>query len=306
MIIPKKLKKGDTIGVIAPSNPIQEDDKKYINKSTELFENLGYKVKLGKHAYSNLLGYSANVLEKSGDINDMFADNSVNAIFCVKGGCNSNSVFDYLDYDLIANNPKILCGFSDSTSLTNAITSKTGLITFNGPTFKSLTSWETDYSFKEVVKRFIEQNIDLGNNDEKYLTLHAGKATGKLIGGNLSLTTQMVCGKYCLDFKDKILFIEELGYESDPTRVSSCLYYMKQNGVFDVISGLWIGNYEHPSNISLEKIVIDTLENNISFPIIKSNNFGHIDKKIVIPIGTTATIDTNQNKKIVLNENCVL
>lgn len=306
MKVPNKLKIGDTIGVIAPSNQIQEDDKKYIDKSTELFENLGYKVKLGKHVYSNALGYGANVLEKSEDINNMFADNSINAIFCVKGGCNSNSVFDYLDYNLIANNPKILCGFSDSTSLTNVITSKTGLITFNGPTFKSLTSWETDYSFKEVVKRFIEQNIDLGNEDEKFFTLHSGKATGKLIGGNLSLTTQMVCGKYSLDFRDKILFIEDLGYESDPTKISSCLYYMKQNGVFDVISGLWIGNYEHPSNISLEKVVIDTLENNINFPIIKSNNFGHIDKKIVIPIGTIATIDTNQNRKIVLNENCVL
>lgn len=304
-MIPNKLKKGDTIGIIAPSDSIQERDKIYIDESTSLFEDLGYKVKLGKHVYSNTLGYSASSLEKSEDINSMFADKTVSAIFCVKGGCNSNSVFDYLDYDLIANNPKILCGFSDSTSLTNAITLKTGLVTFNGPTFKSLTSWETDYSFKEVVKRFIDKNLDLGNPDDEFLTLNHGKAVGKLIGGNLSLTTQMVCGKYSLDFKDKILFIEDLGLEAEPTRISSYLYYMKQNGVFDKISGLWIGNYEHESNISLEKIVLDTLGNNIRFPIIKSNNFGHIDKKTVIPIGTTASIDTTQDKKIVLTENCV-
>ncbi len=304
-MIPNKLKKGDTIGIIAPSNSIQEDDKPYIDKSTSLFEELGYKVKLGKHVYSNSLGYSANVLEKSEDINNMFADKNVSAIFCVKGGCNSNSVFDYLDYDLISNNPKILCGFSDSTSLTNVITLKTGLVTFNGPTFKSLTSWETDYSFKQVIKRFIDKSLDLGNIDDKFSTLHKGKAIGKLIGGNLSLTTQMVCGKYSLDFQDKILFIEDLGYESEPTRISSYLYFMKQNGVFDKISGLWIGNYEHPSNISLEKIVLDTLGDDIKFPIIKSNNFGHIDKKTVIPIGTTASIDTNKDMKIILTENCV-
>lgn len=304
-MIPSKLKKGDTIGIIAPSNSIQEDDKPYIDKSISLFENLGYKIKFGKYVYSNILGYSASCFEKAEDINNMFADNSVNAIFCVKGGCNSNSVFDYLDYNLIKNNPKIICGFSDSTSLTNVITQKTGLVTFNGPTFKSLTSWETDYSFKEVIKRFIDQNLDLGNEDDEFFTLNSGKITGKLIGGNLSLTTQMVCGKYSLDFQDKILFIEELGYESEPTRVSSCLYYMKQNDVFDKISGLWIGNYEHHSNISLEKIVLDTLGNNINFPIIKSNNFGHTDKKTVIPIGTTANIDTNQDRKIILTEKCV-
>lgn len=304
-MIPRKLKKGDTIGVIAPSNSIQEDDKPYIDKSISLFENLGCKIKFGKYVYSNILGYSASCLEKAEDINNMFSDNSVNAIFCVKGGCNSNSVFDYLDYDLIKNNPKIICGFSDSTSLTNIITQKTGLVTFNGPTFKSLTSWETDYSFKEVSKRFIDQNLDLGNEDDEFSTINSGKATGKLIGGNLSLTTQMVCGKYSLDFQDKILFIEELGYESEPTRVSSYLYYMKQNGVFNKISSLWIGNYEHSSNISLEKIVLDTLDNNINFPIIKSNNFGHIDKKTVIPIGTTASIDTDKDRKIILTENCV-
>lgn len=304
-MIPEKLKKGDTIGVIAPSNSIDEDDKLFIEKSSKLFEDLGFEILLGDFVYSHSLGYGASPIEKATDINNMFSNKDIKAIFCVKGGENSNTTFDYLDYDLIKNNPKILCGFSDSTSLTNAITAKTGLITFSGPTFKSLTSWETDYSFKEVVKRFIDASLDLGNPDDKFEILNPGIATGKLIGGNLSLTTQMVCGKYSLDFTDKILFIEELGFESSPERVSSCLYYMKQNGVFDKIKGLWIGNYEHPSGYSLEKIVFDTLGNSISFPIIKSNNFGHIDKKTVIPIGTCAKIDTSLDLPIVLLENCV-
>ena len=83
----------------------------------------------------------------------------------------------------------------------------------------------------------------------------------------------------------------------------SALYYMKQNGVFDKIKGLWIGNYD--GSISLERILLDTLEEEYKFPIIKSNNFGHIDKKVVIPIGTMAKIDTNQKIKIELVENCV-
>ena len=306
MKIPSSLKKGDTIGVIAPSNSIDIDDNEFIQKSSKLFEDLGFKIKLGEFVYSHSLGYSASPLEKARDINSMFANSDIKAIFCVKGGENSNTTFDYLDYELIKNNPKILCGFSDSTYITNAITSKTGLVTFSGPTFKSLTSWETDYAFKEVVKRFIDKNLDLGVPEDKFETLREGITTGRLIGGNLSLTAQMVCGKYALDFTDKILFIEELGFESNPSRISSYLFYMKQNGVFDKIKGLWIGNYEHSSGYSLEKIVFDTLGNDFHFPIIKSNNFGHIDKKTVIPIGTIAKIDTSLDKKIILLENCVI
>ena len=81
---------------------------------------------------------------------------------------------------------------------------------------------------------------------------------------------------------------------------------MKQNGVFDKIKGIWLGNYEHESKITLEKILLDTLEDQYNFPIIKSNNFGHLETKTVIPIGINARIDTSKDVKIELIENCVL
>ena len=115
----------------------------------------------------------------------------------------------------------------------------------------------------------------------------------------------MVCGKYSIDFKDRILFIEDLGEESNPKFESNFLYYMKQNGVFNQIKGLWIGNYEHESQIKLENIVLDVLEDNYNFPIIKSENFGHIAEKQVIPIGVKSRIDTMNEEKIILMEKCV-
>ena len=234
----------------------------------------------------------------------MFKNPEIKAIFCASGGANSNSTFEYLDYETIKNNPKILCGFSDSTSITNMITAKTGLVTFNGPTFKALTSWDTEYGYKQVMKRFVEGKLELSESGEEFVTIKEGIAEGELIVGNLNLTTNMVCGKYSLDFKDKILFIEELVFESDPTMVSNYLYKMKQNNVFKQIKGLWIGNYE--GKIPLEKIVLDVLEDEqITIPIIKSNNFGHIDKKQVIPIGIKAKIETKEKVKIKLLEKCV-
>lgn len=304
-MLPKAIKPGDTIGVIAPSNVILKKDEEYIQKSTKLFEDLGYKVKFGKYVRENSLGYGVTAKQKAEDINNMFKDEEVKAIICVKGGADSNSTFDYIDYELIKNNPKIICGFSDITSIINCIYSKTGLITFNGPTFKSLTSWETDYAFKELIKRLQDKSLELGIEQDKYETIQDGIVEGELVGGNLSLITRLVNGEYQLDFTDKILFIEELGLESDPNLVNHYLYHMKQNGVFDKIKGIWVGNYEHESGIELEKILLDVLDEEYNFPITKSNNFGHCDKKTIIPIGTKARIDTSKDKKIILLEECV-
>lgn len=296
-----KLKKGDTVGVIAPSSKIDEDDLEAINNSVLLMESTGLKVKFGKNAFKNTLGYGATPKEKAEDINEMFADKEVKLIFCVSGGFNSNSVFDYLDYDIIKNNPKPLCGFSDSTSIENVIYSKTGVITFNGPTFKSLTSWATPYAYEEFVKRFIDGDMSLGKPEDEYVTVCKGQAEGILVGGNLSLTNEMVCGKYSIDFTDKILFIEEFCLESPPELVSNYLYHMKQNGVFDKIKGIWVGNYD--GSVALEKILLDVLEDEYKFPIVKSNNFGHTEKKTVIPVGGKARIDTTKAVKIEITEN---
>lgn len=304
-MIPKRLQKGDIIGIIAPSNPITQKSMIDINNSIKLLENSGYIIKMGKYALNNEYGYSASPESKAKDINEMFADNKIKMLFCATGGFNSNSLFDYLDYELIKNNPKIICGFSDSTSLLNAIHEKTELVTFHGPTLKSLTTWKTDYGFKAIIKRFEKQSLELGTPEDEYITVKEGICQGKLVGGNLSLISKMVCGKYSVNFKNKILFIEDLGLESPEGMISNYLYYMKQNEVFDNISGIWIGNYEVESGIGLEDIILQVLGNKYDFPIIKSNNFGHTDKKTVIPIGTMARIDTRKKVKIELLEKCV-
>lgn len=305
MIKPNKLKICDTIGVVAPSNPIIGENIEELEQAKIIVERSGFKVKYSKNLFSNTNGYSATAKEKAEDINEMFKDKEIKMIWCAKGGENSNSVFEYLDYELIKNNPKIICGYSDITSITNLITAKTGLVTFSGTNFKTIATDETDYSYKEAIKRFVDCSLDLGVESEEYQTIRNGIAEGELIGGNLSLTKNLVCGKYSIDFTDKILFLEELGFESDPALVSNNLYYMKQNGVFDKIKGLWIGNYEHESNISLEKIILDTIRDEYKFPIIKSNNFGHIETKTIIPIGIKASINTEKHREIRLLENCV-
>ena len=162
MIIPNKIKKGDTIGVVAPSNPIIGDNIEEIKRAKEIVEADGFKVKFSKNLFSNTNGYTGTAKEKAEDINNMFADKEIKMIWCAKGGNNSNSTFEYLDFETIKNNPKIICGYSDITSLTNIITEKTGLVTFSSTNFKTIATDETDYSYKDAIKRFADGDLKLG------------------------------------------------------------------------------------------------------------------------------------------------
>ena len=305
MLIPERLKIGDTIGVIAPSDPIIGIKIEELNRAKEILEKEGFKVKYSKNIFSNTNGYSSTAKEKAEDINEMFSDKEVKMIWCAKGGENSNTTFEYIDYEIIKQNPKIICGYSDAIALINIINEKTGLVTFSGTNFKTIATDETDYSYKEAIKRFVDGSLEIGQKGEKYITIKEGISEGQLIGGNLYSTRGIVSGEYSINFKDKILLIEEFGLESGPEFVSNYLYYMKQNGVFENIKGLWIGHYNHESGTSIEKVVMDVLGNEYNFPIIKSNNFGHTETKTVIPIGTKAKIDTNKDIKIELVEKCV-
>ena len=305
MIKPNKIKIGDTIGVVAPSDPIIGNNVEEMEKAKNIIEKLGYKVKYANNLFSNTNKYSNTANEKADDINDMFRDPEIKMIWCAKGGENSNSTFEYIDYDLIKENPKIICGYSDITSLTNIITQKTNLITFSGTNFKTIATDETDYSLNEVLKRFSEGSLEFGDEQDKYITVREGRAEGRLIGGNLSLIRGLVAGKYSINFKNKILFLEELGFETGPALMSNFLYYMKQNDVFKEINGIWLGNYTHESQIKIEEVLIDVLRDECTFPIIKTENFGHIERKTVIPIGAMAQIDTSKNIKIKLIEDCI-
>ena len=301
-IIPNKLNKGDIIGIISPSSILQnEDDLNILTKSINTFEQLGFNVQKGKYAFANETGYGTTAKHKAYDINEMFKNPNIKAIFTTTGGENSLSTFEYLDYELIKNNPKIICGFSDTTSILNEISEKTGLVTYLGPSMKSISSGETDYRLKSVMDRLVNGRTNLFYDEDikEIKIIREGKAKGQLVGGNLTLTTDLISGKYKIDFENKILLMEDLAFEAIPEKVSHDLYKMKQEGIFDQISGIWIGNYD--GEIPLEKILLDTIDD-IEFnkPIIKSENFGHGEKKIVIPIGQEAEIDTNNYIPITL------
>ncbi|HEX5564736.1 MAG TPA: LD-carboxypeptidase, partial [Sporosarcina sp.] len=137
MIIPEKLKRGDEIRIIAPSRSASILSEEGVHAAKGRLENLGFVVSFGKHVFDKDLQSSTSIQQRVDDLHEAFADKSVNGILTVIGGFNSNELLPYIDYELIKENPKVFCGYSDITAIGTAISTQTGMVTYSGPHFSS-------------------------------------------------------------------------------------------------------------------------------------------------------------------------
>lgn len=292
-----RLKKNDIIGVCAPSGCLKSKHKKELKIAENRLKDLTIKVIYSKNIFANSCGYSASVEEKIEDINTLINDNKVKAIAFAKGGNNANSILNYIDYESIKKNPKIFFGFSDNTVILNAIYKKTGLITYHFTNYKGLFEDEVEFNKERFIESFINGYKGELKQNTKWTTIRKGIASGKLIGGNLGSIVKILNTKYCPSFKNNILFIEDLSLENSIEEVSSLLYQLKMNNVFEQISGLLIGNYDTKEVITFEDVIKEVV-NEYTFPIIKCNDFGHTGTNSVLPIGIKCTLDSYKCKLI--------
>ncbi len=289
---PAALKSGDTVAISSPAGAIWDD------KQIEIFSNIlkgfGYRVVLGKTLYEKF-GYFAGTDEfRAKELNDFFADKTIKAIFCMKGGWGCARILDKVNYEQIKNNPKILIGFSDITSLLIAITTKTGLITFHGPVGNSGWNDYTKNVFNEVcIKGSAYSYSENPITEDKIVTINKGTAYGQLIGGNLTVLSSIVGSSYLPNFKNKILFLEEA--KEEPYSIDRMLTQLKLCGVLDEISGFVFGKCakclaEEPLKAFTFDEVIQQHIKPLGIPAFYGTMIGHIENKFTIPIGINATI----------------
>ena len=300
----EKLKRGDTIGIIAPSEPITEKYKEYMKKSIKIFEDMGFKIKLSKNIYKNTYGYSATPEEKASDINDMFSDKEVKAIISAVGGDNSFNCLGLIDYENIKRNPKIICGYSDATNYLEAIYTKTGLITYHHLEMIDLgRKAKKDFELSQFKKVLIDGTLGEVDKNSKYITLQKGCVEGIIVGGNVPSMVTLLNTEYFPDLTDKILFLEVYATSTDFDLADRYIGLLKYHGVFDKIKGLWIGHYHGDTeDTKIEDIFMRHLKE-YDFPILKCDDFGHDCEKVVIPIGSKVKLDANNCKVIILEEN---
>jgi len=297
-MIAKRLKKGDTIGIVAPSKAFIEENRFELDNFVSYMTELGLKVKFSKNfsAKDKYVKIAGSPQQRSDDLNEMFSDPEINAIWCYQGGDAANQVLDLIDYELIKKNPKIILGKSDVDIILLALNKKIGLITFHGPDPKIGRNKEMDFEYnkKWFQKRIMNASKEIEANE--HITIRDGKAQGKLLGCNLTILGKLAGTEYFPDFTDSILFLET--YKSDIPTVVWKLTHLKMLGVFDKIKGIVVGNnFEFQGEFKVEEIVKDLTE---GLPILKVNEFGHYQPHAFLPIGAIVKMDaTNKTLEIV-------
>lgn len=294
---PPKLKKRDLFGVISPAGPIADQSR--IERGVRYLEGEGFRVVIGKHA-TRATGYLAgDDQERLSDLHMMFRDKKVKAIICTRGGYGAMRLLPSLDYDLIRNNPKILIGFSDITALQLAFWKKCRLISFHGPMLGVEMAAPMEPLTEQVFWQCLTSTEAVGRIPlpEGSTTLHGGKATGRLVGGNLSLVVSLLGTQYQPELRDSILFIEDSGEE--PYRIDRMLTQLRNAHALSRARAVLAGQFTDcvpkdatSPSFTVEHILDEVAQVNAK-PFLSGLPFGHVGRKITLPVGLRVKVDAD-------------
>jgi muramoyltetrapeptide carboxypeptidase len=288
-LIPKSLRKGETVGLISPSSHCAYPEK--IGQAISYLEKNGYRVKLSRHLNCIDTDPAVADTQKLHDIHAMFSDREVKAIFCLRGGAGAARLLGKLDYTLIAQNPKIIAGYSDITALSLAIYAKTGLISFSGPMVATELYAPTPYTEEHfwgmLTSASYAHSID-NHTDHTLSAIRAGSAEGRLIGGNLSVLSSMIGTPFLPSFNDTLLFLEDI---NEPAyRIDRMLSHITNAGLLARCKAILFGQF---SNEPPEASETERLKNIFAYysnlnnkaTVLSGLSYGHIRDLMTIPIG---------------------
>ncbi len=297
----KRLKPGDTIGLIEPASASTEPFD--LTLVDETITALGFTPKRAAHLLDRYGYLAGQDRDRAADVNAMFADKNVNAIFAVRGGWGCARILPFLDYDLIRANPKPLMGYSDITALHMAIQAKTGLVTFHGPNASSAWGQQSVESFKPLLMNAatptyvnpVAAEDRLTQKKWRTQTVRGGVARGKLLGGNLTVLSALVGTPYVPDFKGALLFLEDIG-EAE-YRIDRMLTQLALAGILKDVAGIIFGQCteckdKDPGlvNFALSDIFRQHFEP-LNIPVFQGAFIGHMPDQFTIPVGIEAEMD---------------
>jgi muramoyltetrapeptide carboxypeptidase len=289
--VPTRIKAGDTIGIVAPAGPF---DRKTFFRGTRIIEDMGFKVFIPPGLFEKNSYLAGSDKHRVQYVNQLFADKSIDAIICARGGYGSMRILPMLDYDAIRNNPKVFVGFSDITILLSVLFTRCNLVTFHGPVVTSLAdaSEETKQSFFSNITSDSSLEIMLSGGRK----IKSGMAAGEVCGGNLTMLCHLVGTPFAPDFKNKILFLEDRG--EAPYRIDRMLVHMELAGCFKGLSGIILGAFDECGPIEdVIKIIVELFDKH-PLPILAGLDAGHGSHNLTIPLGIEATLDADRHSLI--------
>lgn len=309
-IIPQHLEPGDTVGLVAPASaPVSADA---LDRSLALLQNLGFKPLPGRNAHKRRGFLAGHDRDRAGDLMRMFTDRRVRGIFCVRGGYGTARLLPLLDFLAIRRHPKVLVGFSDITSLQCALLKKSGLVTFHGPMTASCLIKENCAPFtRESLWRTITEpsapgSILRGYRSKTVSIVRRGKVSGELVGGNLSVLSTLIGTPWQPDFRNRILFLEEV--DETPYRVDRLLTHLLNAGVLGAVAGVAVGicsgcvDPKAKRAGEYRQTVEDVLQERLrplKVPVVIGLPFGHGANNTTLPVGGRAMLDANRGDLII-------
>lgn len=301
MIRPERLTSGDRIGIVSPSYWL-EDAR--LSRAVEVFTSMGYEVICGESTRLKQDVCAGSPEERAADIMTMFADPSIRAILCARGGYGSNRVVPLLDYELIRHNPKIFLGYSDVTGLLASIAKKSSLVTFHGPMLSSFATRTLQYNLDTLAAVLSGEDDVTIKPPPGFGTrcLVPGQASGPLYGGNLTLLIERLGTPDQIDPGGGILFLEDI--DEKLYAFDRMMLHLKRSGTLDGIRGLVIGEMiemgdsQVPFGKDVDEIVLDVCAD-LEIPIISQFPCGHGDYQATLPIAHEVEMEASADDSLI-------
>jgi muramoyltetrapeptide carboxypeptidase len=308
---PPRLRFGDVVGLVAPGSPPR--DPAAIPRAIAALEKLGFKPRPARNAGKRLGFLAGNDTERAADLMEMFSDSEVKAIFCLRGGYGAGRLLTRLDYAAIKRQPKVFVGYSDITALHCALLTQSRLVSFHGPMMIDGLGGRRfpEFTLRSLLRTVMEPSpagsICDGCDRKSVRTIKRGRAGGRLIGGNLSLLCATLGTPFQPDFRDSILFFEDIGEE--PYRMDRMLTHLLNAGLLQQVAGVAVGN--NPGNQEektkkrkgeYRQSMMEVLEERLGLlnvPVVAGLPFGHVPLNATLPVGLNATLDADRGDLII-------
>jgi muramoyltetrapeptide carboxypeptidase len=288
-IRPPCLKTGDTIGIVAPAGPFNPE--KFV-RGKAVLETMGFRIFYDESIFQQHGFLAGTDAQRADQMNRLFADPSVQAIVCARGGYGSMRILPLLDYQTIQLHPKIFMGFSDVSALLTMLYEQCSLVTFHGPMVTSLAG-ATEKTISSM-RTALTSDGPLELVPEEGKTIKSGISSGILCGGNLTTLCHLVGTPYATNFKGKILLLEDVGEMT--YRIDRMLTQMKLAGCFNGMAGLILGAFKKCGQLNEIVEIFDNIFHDADIPILAGFDIGHGETNLTVPLGQDATLDAGKKR----------
>jgi muramoyltetrapeptide carboxypeptidase len=303
VIRPPKLARGSRVALVAPAGPLLERDD--LTRAETLCRALGYEPSLGRNTAARHGYFAGTDDQRLADLNEALRDPAVAAVWCIRGGYGTTRILDRMDFDALAARPKPLIGYSDITAILNAITRRTGVVTFHAPMARAAMPAFSRWHFERVLAsaepagrlgRLPEPPDVLLPQENRIAPLRGGVAEGPLAGGNLTLLQCLVGTPHFPELDGAILFLEDVG--EDLYRVDRMLAHLRMAGALDRLAGVAVGRFTELKRAMTDGAlgfdeVLATYFLPLGVPVAYGFPIGHIDDQWTLPLGVRARLDAD-------------